>query len=81
MSMAYDELSSSTLEVLPILALKCKDCGKTFMAHALAYPIDEDTAVLIAESVRHGDIPYICTETKFGCTCDKPYLEGSEDDE
>ena len=39
---------------LPILVLKCKDCGKPFIAHALAYPMTEDIANLVAEAVRNG---------------------------
>lgn len=64
---------------LPILVLKCKECGKPFMAHALAYPMTEDIAKLVAEAVRNGDEPVICTEVTFGCTCDKTYLD--EEDE
>ena len=60
---------------LPILALRCKDCGKVYLAQALAYPIDEDTAGMIAEAVKYGDEPFICTEVKLECcTCKKPLL-------
>lgn len=79
--MAYDEISQSIAERLPILVIKCKDCGKVYFAHALAYPIDEDSAVLIAQAVRNGDTPQICTETTLGCCeCDKPFLEEDEED-
>lgn len=78
--MAYDELSQSMAEQLPVLALRCKDCGKVYFAHALAYPIDEDSAVLISRAVRYGDTPHICTEVKLQCCqCDKSFLD--EDDE
>lgn len=49
------------------------------MAHALAYPMTEDISKLVAEAVRNGDEPVICTEVTFGCTCDKTYLD--EEDE
>lgn len=44
------------------------------MAHALAYPMTEDIANLVAEAVQNGDEPVICTETTFGCTCENPIV-------
>lgn len=79
--MAYDELSQSMAEQLPVLALRCKDCGKVYFAHALAYPIDEDSAVLISRAVRYGDTPHICTEAKLQCCqCDKSFLDEDEEE-
>lgn len=79
--MAHDELSQSTAVQPPVLALKCKDCGKTYFAHALAYPIDEDSAVMIARAVRYGDTPHIITEVTLQCCqCDKPFLDEDEED-
>lgn len=71
----------SALTNSPILALRCKDCGKTFFAHALAAPIDEESAKMIADCVRNGDVPYICESTTFGCMCDKSYLDEGDDEE
>ena len=39
------------------------------MAHALAYPMTEDIAKLVAEAVRNGDEPVICTEDLLLGTC------------
>ncbi|MCM1219669.1 MAG: hypothetical protein NC548_34750 [Lachnospiraceae bacterium] len=64
----------------PLLALRCKDCGKVFFAHALAYPIDSDSAEMIADCVRKGDEPFICLETTLGlCECEKEYLKEDEE--
>lgn len=78
--MAHDELSQSIAKQLPVLALKCKDCGKTYFANALAYPIDEDSAVFIARAVKYGDVPHISTEVILQCCqCDKPFLNEDEE--
>lgn len=70
----------SALANKPILAIRCKDCGKVFFAHALAFPIDENSAEMIADCVRNGDEPFICQETRLElCECDKEYLKDDEE--
>lgn len=70
----------SALANKPILAIRCKDCGKVFFAHALAYPIDEDSAEMIADCVSNGDEPFICEEVRLElCECEKEYLKEDEE--
>ena len=63
-----------------LLALRCKDCGRVYFAHALAYPIDADSAEMIADCVRNGDEPFICEEVRLElCECEKEYLKENEE--
>ena len=79
--MAHDELSQSNAVQPPMLTLRCKDCGKIYFVHVLAYPIDEDSAVFIAQAVKYGDVPHISTEVTLQCCqCDKPFLNEDEED-
>ena len=64
---------------LPIHPPKRNDRPTPLIPHPLAYPMTKDIANLVAEAVRNGDEPVICTEITFGCTCDKSYLDTDDE--
>ncbi len=62
--------------------MRCARCGAVYMIQALAYPIQPQTAEMIAEYVNHGDEPFISYDGVriSQCTCDRDeeYREGKE---
>lgn len=61
----------------PVLAFKCRKCGRVYFAHALEYPITENIANEISYNTAIGDIPFITSSDNISlssCGCDMEEL-------
>ena len=59
----------------PVLVMRCKHCKATFLMHALAYPMDGETAQAFARAVQSGDEAFVANADEVHlqqCTC-KPH--------
>lgn len=57
----------------PILAVRCHECGATYLAIALAYGVDAQRSQEIMQAVADGDEVFITEDVHLeACKCNKP---------